>query len=77
MNTIEKIWITVGGRKFLAFIIGISSVLAITNKAMNSIFNCPEALVELSTSCFNSILVIIGAYLGINVVQKIKQRYND
>ena len=74
----EKIWIGIGGRIFIAYILGLVSIMYLTNKGMNNVVDAsPDALVAIVTSAFNYILMLTGVYAGVNAVQKVMNKNKD
>lgn len=74
----NNFFLIVGGRKFLAYIVGIIVSVYMFERGL-SVFKkvSAEMIISLIKENHTQILLLTGIYLGINVFQKIKENTNQ
>ena len=74
----KDFWIKIGGRKFMAYIIGISVSIYMFERGLSVFKNVSaEMILSLVKENHTQILLLTGVYLGINLFQKFKENNND
>ena len=74
----KDFWIKIGGRKFMAYIIGIAVSIYMFERGLSVFKNVSaEMILSLVKENHTQILLLTGVYLGINLFQKFKENNND